>query len=216
MAELRPVALPPAERTIGQLLGESIRFYGEHFWPCLVLGLPAAAIAVVFKNVSREAQLVLAPTVSAALISATFVRASALVLQASPPRRRLLAAWLTGLAVFAPVPFLVLAFVLPGLLWLAALGLAVPALVVEDIRVRAALVRAWRLARADFLHALGSLFTLAVVVVLSQSVLVFILRGFGDAGVSTALFLASVVLSPLLFIGTALLYVDQSARLEVQ
>ena len=216
MDELRPVALPPAERTIGQLLGESIRFYGDHFWPCLVLGLPAAAVAVVFKNVSREAQLVLAPTFSAALISATFVRASGLVLHASPPRRRLLAAWLTGWAVFAPVPFLVLAFVLPGLLWLAALGLAVPVLVVEDVRVRAALVRAWRLARADFLHALGSLFTLAVVVVLSQSVLVFILRGFGDAGVSTALFLASVVLSPLLFIGTALLYVDQSARLEVQ
>ena len=55
---------------------------------------------------------------------------------------------------------------------------------------------------------------LAVVVLLSQSVLVFILRGFGDAGISTALFLASVVLSPLLFVGTALLYVDQSARVE--
>jgi hypothetical protein len=47
-------------------------------------------------------------------------------------------------------------------------------------------------------------------------VLVFILRGFGDAGVLTALFLASVVLSPLLFIGTALLYVDQAARAEVE
>ena len=61
---------------------------------------------------------------------------------------------------------------------------------------------------------LGSLFTLAVVVILSQSVLVFILRGFGDADRSTALFLASVVLSPLLFVGTALLYVDQAARVE--
>ena len=60
------------------------------------------------------------------------------------------------------------------------------------------------------MHALGSLATLAVVVLLTQSVLVFVLRGFGDAGVSTALFLASVVLSPLLFIGTALLYVDQA------
>jgi hypothetical protein len=80
--------------------------------------------------------------------------------------------------------------------------------------VRAALPRAWQLARADFVHAAGSLFTLAVVVILSQSVLVFILRGFGDADVSTALFLASVVLSPLLFVGTALLYVDQAARVE--
>jgi len=49
---------------------------------------------------------------------------------------------------------------------------------------------------------------------LTQSVLVFVLRGFGEAGISLALFLASVVLSPLLFIGTALLYVDQAARAE--
>jgi hypothetical protein len=63
-------------------------------------------------------------------------------------------------------------------------------------------------------HAFFSLFTLALVVFLSQSVLVFVLRGFGDADVSTALFLASVVLSPLLFVGAALLYVDQAARVQ--
>jgi hypothetical protein len=45
-------------------------------------------------------------------------------------------------------------------------------------------------------------------------VLVFVLRGFGDAAESVSLFLASVVLSPLLFVGTALLYVDQSARVQ--
>ena len=214
MAELRPVALPPAERTIGQLVAESIRFYGDHFWDCLVLGLAPAAVAVVFKNVSREIQLLLAPTLSGALISAAFVRGSVLVLGATPSRRRLIAAWLLGWLVFAPVPFLVLAFVLPGLLWLAALGLVVPVVVAEAIPVRAALPRAWRLARADYLHALGSLFTLGIVVVLSQSVLVFILRGFGGAAEAVALFLASIVLSPLLFVGTALLYVDQAARLE--
>jgi hypothetical protein len=214
VAELRPVALPPAERTIGQLVAESIRFYGDHFWDCLVLGLAPAAVAVVFKNVSREIQLLLAPTLSGALISAVFVRGSELVLGATPSRRRLIAAWLLGWLVFAPVPFLVLAFVLPGLLWLAALGLVVPVVVAEAIPLRAALPRAWRLARADYLHALGSLFTLGIVVVLSQSVLVFILRGFGGAAESVALFLASIVLSPLLFVGTALLYVDQAARLE--
>lgn len=214
MAELRPVALPPAERTIGQLLGETIRFYGDNFWPCLVLGLPAAAIAVVFRNVSRETQLVLAPTASAALISATFVRASILVLEELPSPRRLFSAWLIGWGVFAPVPFLVIAFVLPGLLWLTALGLVVPVLVAEVVPEWGAFGRAWRLARADFGHAFGTLFTLAVVVLLSQSVLVFVLRGFGDAAESVSLFLASVVLSPLLFVGTALLYVDQAARVE--
>jgi hypothetical protein len=214
VAELRPVALPPAERTIGQLVAESIRFYGDHFWACLVLGLAPAAVAVAFKNVSHEIQLLLAPTLSGALISAAFVRGAVLVLGATPSRRRLIAAWLLGWLVFAPVPFLVLAFVLPGLLWLAALGLVVPVVVAEAIPLRGALPRAWRLARADYLHALGSLFTLGVVVVLSQSVLVFILRGFGGAAESVALFLASIVLSPLLFVGTALLYVDQAARLE--
>jgi hypothetical protein len=216
MAELRPVALPPAERTVGQLVAESIRFYGDHFWACLVLGVAPAAVAVVFKNVSRETQLILAPTLSGALVSATFVRASVLVLEAAPPRRRLAEAWLAGWLVFAPAPFLVLAFVLPGLLWLAAFGLVVPVLVVEEISRRAAFRRAWQLARADYLHAVGALITLGVLVVLSQSVLVFILRGFGGAAESVALFLASVVLSPLLFVGTALLYVDQAARAEVQ
>ena len=216
MAELRPVALPPAERTIGQLVAESIQFYGAHFWDCLVLGVPAAAVAVVFTQVSRRTGLLLAPTLSAALISATFVRASVLVLEASPPRRSLVTAWLIGWLVFAPVPFLVIAFIVPGLLWLAALGLVVPVLVAEEVPPRVALSRAWRLARADFKHALGSLLTLAVIVLLSQSVLVFVLRGFGDTAGSVALFLASVVLSPLLFVGGALLYVDQAARVEVE
>ena len=66
----------------------------------------------------------LAPTLSAALISATFVYACTVVLGAAPPRRTLVAAWLIGWLVFAPAPFLVIAFVIPGLLWLAALGLS--------------------------------------------------------------------------------------------
>jgi MFS family permease len=212
--EHRPAALPPAERTIGQLVAESMQFYGQRFWACLALGVAPAAVAVVFANVSREWVLILAPSISGALVSATFVWASTLVLDSVPPPRRLVAAWLLGWLVFAPAPFLVLAFVIPGLVWLAALGLAVPVLVVEEIPVRVALPRAWQLARADFVHAVGSLFTLAVVVILSQSVLVFILRGVGDADASTSLFLASVVLSPLLFVGSALLYVDQSARVQ--
>ena len=216
MAELRPVALPPAERTVGQLVAESIRFYGERFKTALLLGLAPAVLAVVFANVSRRASLLLAPTLSGALLSATYVGACMLVLGARPARPRLVVAWLVGWVVFAPVPFLVLAFVLPGVAWLAAIGLVVPALVVEEVPPRAVLARAWRLARADFLHAFGSLFTLGVVVFLTQAVLAFVLRGFGGAAVSTAFVLASVVVSPLLFIGAALLYVDQSARTEVE
>jgi hypothetical protein len=42
---------------------------------------------------------------------------------------------------------------------------------------------------------------------------VLLLRGQGDQTERIALFLGDLVLSPLLFVGSALLYVDQSARL---
>jgi hypothetical protein len=214
MAEPRPAALPPAERTIGQLIGESIRFYSDHFWQCLALGLAPAVLAVVGANVSRTVAIVLFPTLFGALLSAAYVGASVLVLERRPDNRCLAEAWLAGWLVFAPVPFLVLGFVIPGVAWLAALGLVVPVLIVEDPTLRAAFRRAWQLARADYLHAFGSVATLAIVVFLTQAVLAFTLRSFGGAGVSVAFFLAIVVVSPLLFVGTALLYVDQDARVE--
>src|SRR3954451_15493382 len=87
--EHRPAALPPAERTIGQLVAESMQFYGQRFWACLALGVAPAAVAVVFANVSREWVLILAPSISGALVSAPFVWPSPLVLDSVPPPRRL-------------------------------------------------------------------------------------------------------------------------------
>ena len=212
--EPRPAALPPAERTVGQLVAESIRLYGARFKYALLLGIAPAVLLIVGTNVSRRVEFALAPTLSGALVSASYVGACVLVLERRPANRRLVQAWLIGWLVFVPVPFLVLAFVLPGLAWLAAFGLAVPVLVVEDRVPRAAFARAWQLARADYVHVLGSLATLAIVVLLTQGMLAFLLRGFGQAALSTAFVLANVVISPLLFIGAALLYVDQSARVE--
>lgn len=215
MTELRPVALPPAERTIGQLVAESIRFYGEHFWAALALGLGPAALAVVSANVSRRTALILSPTLFGALLSATYVYACMLVLGKRPSDSRLAIAWLAGWLVFASAYVLVVrAYLLPGLLWLAAFALLVPVLVVENARLRGAVSRALRLVGADFVHAVGSLITLAIVVFLTEAVLAFVLRGFGDAAVWVAYFLASVVVSPLLFIGSAFLYVDQTARVD--
>jgi len=212
--EPRPDALPAAERTVGQLVAESIRLYGEHFRRALLLGIAPAILVVVGANVSKGVSFALAPTFSAALVSASYVGACVLVLGRRPSKRRLVVAWLAGWLVFVPVPFLVVAFVLPALAWLAALGLVVPVLVVEETGLRAAFARAWQLARAGYVHVLGSLATLAIVVLLTQGMLAFLLRGSGGTALSTAFFLANVVVSPLLFIGAALLYVDQSARLE--
>src|SRR2546421_445069 len=119
-AEPRPAALPPGERTVGQLVAESIRIYGERFVRCLAIGVPPAALALLTAHVSRNLTLVLAPTVYGAALSASYVAACVLVLERQPAGRRLVLAWAAGWLVFAPVPFLVLAFVLPGLAWLAA------------------------------------------------------------------------------------------------
>jgi hypothetical protein len=165
-------------------------------------------------SVSRSVSFALLATVGGALLSVSYVAACVLVLGTRPRLGRLAVAWAAGWLVFVPVPFLVLFFILPAVAWLAAVGLVVPVLIAEDLPARAALRRAWRLARADYVHALGSLATLAILVLLTQGVLTFLLRGAGDAAVSTASVLASVVISPLLLIGTALLYVDQAARVK--
>lgn len=216
MAEPRPAALPPAERTIGQLVAESVHFYGEHFWKVIALGIAPAIAEVVSANLSQRTAIILTATVFGALLSASYVYASALVLvlEKLPSRPRLVVAWICGWVAFAPVPFLVLEYLLPGLIWVAVFALLVPVLVAEDVSVPAAFLRAWRLARADLVHQAGSLFTLAVVIFLTQAVLAFVLHGFGDAAVWVGYFLASVVVSPLFFVGAAFLYVDQAARAE--
>jgi hypothetical protein len=212
--EPRPAALPPETRTVGQVVAESIRIYGEKFVRCLAIGVVPAGLTLASAHVSRGLSLILTPTLYGALLSATFVYASTVVLERRPPLPRLVRAALAGWLVFIPAPFLLLGFILPALAWLAALGLVVPVLVVEDLRLRAALARAWQLARADYIHVLGSLATLAILVIITQGVLAFIIRGAAAEALETAFVLASVVISPLVFIGAALLYVDQTARVE--
>jgi hypothetical protein len=84
--------------------------------------------------------------------------------------------------------------------------------VIEGRGLRDAFRRAVALGRADYVHALGSLATLAILVFLSQALLFFLLRGQGEQTLRIAAFLASLVVSPLLFLGSVLLYFDQSAR----
>jgi hypothetical protein len=209
--EPRPAALPPEDRTVGQLVAETVRTYGEHFVRALPIGIPPAALALISAHVSVP----LAIALGGILLSVSYVYAIVIALEPGPvPRSRLALAWFVGVLAFAPVPLLVRAFILPALAWLAAVGLVVPVVVMEARGIRSAFVRAWQLARADYVHALGSLATLAIVVVLTQSVLAFLLRGNASMALESAFVLASIVLSPLLFLGTSLLYVDQAARVE--
>jgi len=207
-----PPPLPPETRTVGQLVAETVRFYGNRFWPSLALGIPPAILIVAVAPLTRLERLVLVVTAGSLLITASYVAAFALVAGRRPGSLPL--AFATGVLVFAPVPLLATAFILPAIAWLALFGLAVPAVVLEERGFRAAFRRGIELARADFVHALGSLATLVIVVFLCQGVLFFLLRGTGEAAIAVAGFLASLVISPVLFLGSALLYNDQAARVR--
>jgi len=207
-----PPPLPPETRTVGQLVAETIRLYGRRFWPSLALGIPPAVLTVAASGLSRGQQLAAGVIAGSVLITLSYVGACVIASETRPSRRALLVAFAAGVVIFVPVPFLLILYIMPALVWLAFVGLAVPAAVVEGIGFRAAFQRGAQLGRADYVHALGSLATLAILALLTQGVLVFLLREQGEATLRVAAFLASVVVSPVIFLGSALLYFDQAAR----
>ena len=208
-ATARPVPLPPDRRTIGQLVAESIRFYQDHFWKVLPLGLAFAVVDQASAGRATEQQ-VLILGLSIPLITAAYVRASTLVSGA----RWSWLAFLLGILIFAPVPVLMLLFIAPGIAWLAFMGLAVPVAVIQRTGFRDSLIRGRELGTADYIHSLGSIATLAIVYQLTKWMLAILLQGQADTALRAALFLTDLTLSPLIFVGSALLYFDQEARLR--
>jgi hypothetical protein len=209
-----PPPLPPEERTVGQLVGEAIRLYGSRFWSSLWLGVPVVLVnAIAWGSSSGDRRLILAP-VSAVLLPISYVAASAIVTHRPLRTRRALLAYVTAVLIFIPFPFLATLFVLPGLVWLGLFGLAIPAMLAEELSFKDAFRRGLALGRADFIHVLGSLATLGLIVFLVQAGLYLVLREFADNTQRAAAGLASLVVSPLVFLGAALLYVDQKARLR--
>ncbi len=207
MPEL-PAALPPAERTIGQFIGETIRTYSAHFWRAIPLGLPLALADQLSVHQPPRTQILLFWAVGP-LVVAAYLWACGIVYRKRPA----LTPFLVGLLIYAPFPILRAAFFLPGIAWFAFIGLAVPAALVEGLRFREALIRGRRLGAADYIHSLGSLASLVIVVGIAEITLTALLHSQSDNSQRVALLLADVVLSPLLFLGGALLYEDQAARI---
>ena len=208
MPELPP-PLPPERRTVGQLVAESIRAYGQSFWRCLPLGLPLA----IADQLSVHHTAVFQSFVfwaTTALFVAAYLSGCRIVLDVRPT----LTAGVLALLIWLPFPALRALYILPGLAWFALIGLAVPAAMVDRTPFRESLVRGRRLGLADYAHALGSLCALVVVVGIAANVLGALLHSQGDAGQRVAVFVSELVLSPLLYLGGALLYVDQSARVR--
>jgi len=205
--------ISPADRTVGQLVADTIRFYGSHFLPSLALGLVVAVFNQVAIGSGRDAQGTLL-ILASPFFTLGYIGACLLVLGRRTTLRPFLVAFVIGTFAFLPVGILVWFFVLPALAWLAFAGLTVPAVLDGGAGLRDAFRRAGRLSGVDYVHALGALATLVIVFFLSRSALLFLLHGQADATLRTAAFLADLVLSPIIFLGSAQLYLDQKARLE--
>jgi hypothetical protein len=208
-----PPPAPPQERTAAQLVAESMRLYGRRFWKSLALGFGPVLVAIGITAFPGPSNLVFAATIGALIVSACYVAACVLASDVRLTRQSAATALLVGTLVFVPVPFLTRILVLPAVVWLALFGLAVPAVLLEGRGVRESLGRAVALARADFVHALGSLAALGIVGFVSALAMSSLLIQFGDQAREVAALLPLLFVSPLLFLGGAQLYFDQHARL---
>ena len=212
-----PPALPPETRTVGQLVAEAIRLYGARFWPSLALGIGPALLGVAAAELHGVVRDVLVLAAGPFVLAASYAGAVALV-RPIGRGRYVAVALAVGYVAFLPVAVSRL-WIFPGiylvaLAWLALVGLAVPAALVERRGYADALRRGVQLARADYVHALGSLATLAITIFLTGLVIFFSLREGSGQALRVAAVLALLVLSPVFVLGAAVLYVDQAARVE--
>jgi uncharacterized membrane protein YhaH (DUF805 family) len=195
---------------VGQLVAETIRLYGTRFAAALPLGISIAVVDQLSLGQSPALETLIlwlcSPLLTISYIAACRIAVGPI------ERGAALRAFAVGLLVFAPVPLLARIYVLPALAWLALFGLAVPAAAIERRRLRDALIRGRELGWVDYVHALGSLATLVIVYVLTRFMLFLLLQTQGNAALRVAYALADLLLSPLLFLGSALLYIDQAAR----
>jgi len=212
-----PPPLPPETRTVGQLVAESLRLYGARFWPSLALGIGPALIGVAAAELHDPARAAVVLAAGPFALAASYAGAIALIRPIH--RGRYLAVALTvGFVAFLPMCVSRL-WIFPGIYlvvlgWLALVGLAVPAALVERRGLTDAMRRGVQLGRADYVHAVGSLATLVITIFLSGLVLFFALRELGDQALRVAGLLALLVLAPVFVLGAAVLYVDQAARVE--
>lgn len=211
-----PPPLPPESRTVGQVVAEAIRLYGANWPRALAIGIAPAVVGVAVVELGGWPGVALGATVGSLVQTGAYVAACAVVAGVALWSRRALTAFVAGVLAFLPVPFLSVLFVLPALVWLALVGLVVPVALIEGLSVRRSFSRAIELARVDYVHVLGTLATLAILTIVCQGVVAFTLREFSDQTERLAATLAAVVLVPLLFLGAAVLYVDQEARWRVR
>jgi hypothetical protein len=212
-----PPPLPPETRTVGQLIAEAIRLYGARFWPSLALGIGPGLLGIAAAELNGAVRVLIVVGIGPLVLASSYAGAVALV-RPIGRGRYVAVALAVGYLAFLPICVSRL-WIFPGiylvaLAWLALVGLAVPAALVERRGYADALRRGVQLARADFIHALGSLATLAITIFLTGLVIFFSIREGSGQALRVAAVLALVVLAPVFVLGAAVLYVDQAARVE--
>jgi hypothetical protein len=212
-----PPPLPPETRTVGQLVAETLKLYGERFWPSLALGIGPALLGIAGAELDDPARVLVVVGLGPLVLAASYTGAVAL-LRPVGRGRHLTVALAAGFIAFLPISVSRL-WIFPGIYflviaWLAFVGLAVPAALVERRGFVDAMRRGVELARADFVHAFASLATLVITIFLTGLVLFFTLRELSDQALRVAALLALLVLSPVFVLGAAILYLDQAARVK--
>jgi hypothetical protein len=190
-----------------------MRFYGTRFLPAVPLGIVIAAVDQASLGLSRLATMALL-VLMGPLLTVAYEYACWLVADSTASRRAWLIAFAAGTLVWIPAALLFPWFALAAVLWLALVGLCVPAAIVEGTGLRESLRRGLALGRVDYIHAAGSLATLVILFFLARIALALVLESQADETVRVAIFLADAALGPLLFLGGAILYFDQEARLR--
>jgi hypothetical protein len=198
-------------RTVGQVVAQAIELYQRNFFRALVLGVPIAVVDQLVTDLSH-AERAAALVAASPAFSLAYAGACAIRQDERPPLRVWVSAVALGVVTFLPAALCFSWFALLAVLWLGLAGHAVPVVMAERLPPVAALRRTFELGRADYVHAAGSFATLAILFALTRLALGLLLSSQADATVRVAIFLADLVLSPLLFLGAAIVYVDQVAR----
>ena len=139
--------MPPEERTVGQLVAETLNLYRRRFWASLALGVGPAIAAIAVTVIPGWSALAFVLTFGVLVMTASYVRAVLIATGESVARRPLLTGVAAGCVVFLPVPVPLQRSCSPAVVWLALFGLAVPVAVIEG--PGSSWRRAYRLARVD-------------------------------------------------------------------
>jgi hypothetical protein len=221
------VTPPDRPLPLGELLSETIRIYTQRPWAAIGLGLVeggAYLLAALTPSLLDVLLIALAFTLiygaAARLVSGdTFAEAWAQVGLRAP----VLLLFTFIVAVPAVIALTYLFLLVVGALWVALMGFTIPVAMLERDpevknafdRIAYSLLRSMRLARAEYLHALGVIAALIIIYLVLGIVLGVALVGFADNGRVIAAALVQVVLAPFFFLGLSVLYFEQRARAAV-